>query len=89
MYVGQRASATGRVTDVTGTERSDLAHLEARLFGIDGSGEGGALGGIESRIAGLEKRLDRWDGAITMIRIAAGTLGLGGIALLLRLLVAS
>jgi len=67
---------------MTGHERSELAELNARLFGLDGSGEGGAIGSINDRLAQIDARLNRWDGAISLIRATAAILGIGGIALI-------
>lgn len=76
---------------MTGPERSDLALLSTRLLGIDGGGEGehgGVLGRFDVRLAAVEKRLDRWDGAIMLVRAGASLLGLGGIAIILRAVLA-
>ena len=70
---------------MTSDERATLAHLETRLFGFDG--ESGTLGGLATKIDHIETRLDRWDGAITFIKAAAGILGVGGISLILAALV--
>jgi hypothetical protein len=70
---------------MTGAERSELADLNARLFGLDG--EHGALGSIEVRLTAIEGKLNRWDGAISLVKAAASVLGVGGIALILAALV--
>lgn len=74
---------------MTGPEHNELAILNARLFGLDGSGELGAFGQLSDRITALEHRVARWDGAIQLVRVGAGILGFGGIAFLLRAIVAA
>ena len=70
---------------MTGDERATLLQLETRLFGLDGTS--GAIGSLDSKIDLIESRLDRWDGAITFIKAAAGILGVGGISLILAAIV--
>ena len=65
---------------MTSDERSQLAHLETRLFGLPGAEDGGALGRLESRLDRVESKLDRWDGAVSMLKAGASLLGIGGIA---------
>jgi hypothetical protein len=71
---------------VTGPERHELAELSARLFGLDGSGEGGAFGILSHRITSIETQMDEWRGAIRLVKVMAGVLGFSGIALLVRVL---
>lgn len=65
---------------MTGPERDAIAHLDARLFGLDSSGDGGAMGRIEERLAKVEDRIAKWDGAIAFVRAGGTILGFGGIA---------
>lgn len=72
---------------MTNGERDAIGALDARLFGLDGSGSGGAFGELNDRLTRVESRLDRWDGAITLVKAAAGILGFSGLALILRAIV--
>jgi hypothetical protein len=58
---------------VTGPERHELAELSARLFGLDGSGEGGAFGILSHRITSIETQMDEWRGAIRLVKVMAGS----------------
>ena len=42
---------------------------------------------LDDKVDAIESRLDRWDGAITLVKAAAGVLGIGGIGLILTALV--
>lgn len=53
-------------------ETSQLEKLEDRLFGEDGSGTGGALGQIASRLTKLEERFNRIVGALALGAFLAG-----------------
>lgn len=44
---------------------------------------------VESKVDAIETRLDRWDGAITLIKAAASFVGVGGLGLILAALVAA
>lgn len=68
---------------MTGSERDAIAVLDARLFGLDGSGEGGAIGRIENRVNRIEATMNRWIGAIALAAFVGGMLGFGGIAWIL------
>jgi len=63
---------------MTPAERADLATLRMELFG--------RLDTLDDKIDMVEARLDRWDGAITLIKAAAGVLGIGGIGVILAAL---
>lgn len=58
---------------------AELAMLRADLFG--------RLDEIDGKVDAIERRLDRWDGAITLVKTAASVLGLSGIALIVGALV--
>ena len=73
---------------MTGPERHELAELNARLFGLDGSGEGGAVGAIMGRIDSIEKQVNRWAGALAVLSVIVGTLGLGGLVAILQAITA-
>lgn len=44
---------------------------------------------VEEKVDAIETRLDRWDGAITLIKAAASFVGVGGLGLILAALVAA
>ena len=64
-------------------DESDVQRLEARLFGHDGQ-TGGVLGQMGADIADMRAKLDRWDGAITAVKVGAGLLGFGGLLTIIR-----
>lgn len=45
------------------------------------------LANIEQKLDAVEKRLDRWDGAITLVKAAASFVGFGGLVAILAALV--
>jgi hypothetical protein len=64
---------------MTPAERADLATLRTELFA--------RLDVLDNKIDLVEARLDRWDGAVTLVKAAASVLGIGGIGLILAALV--
>ena len=60
---------------MTGAERSELAILRQDLLA--------EIGMLDEKVDAIERRLDRWDGAITLVKTIASVLGVGGIALIL------
>ena len=75
--------------DMTGPERQELALLNARLFGLDGSGEEGAIGRIDRRLDRLEQLVNKAIGAMALFVGLATFLGLGGWRLILAALAPS
>lgn len=71
---------------VNGDDRTEIRILTIRLFGPDGQ-TGGVLGDLVHKVDAIEKKLDRWDGAITAVKVGAGFLTIGGIATLFRALI--
>lgn len=69
---------------MTGREFDQLAKLEARLFGLDGSGDGGAMGTIIARLDHLEARINRWVGALAVITFLVGLVGFGGLVFIVQ-----
>lgn len=67
---------------MTTAELHELAKLEARLFGLDGSGDGGAIGAIIERIDHLEARFNRWAGAVAVVSFVLGFIGFGGVVVI-------
>lgn len=66
---------------MTGQERTELA---AGIHDIMAE-----LGDLKSKVDAVERRLDRWDGAITFIKAAASFVGIGGVGLFLAALVSA
>lgn len=64
---------------MTSGERSEIAALRADIFRV--------LGDLDEKVDSIERRLDRWDGAITLVKTAASVLGIGGIGLILAALI--
>lgn len=63
---------------MTGNEKTAIELLHTDIAG--------RLGELDDRLDHIERRLDRWDGAITFIKTAASFVGLGGLALFLAAL---
>lgn len=66
---------------MTGAERSELALLRQDIMG--------ELVELADKVDAIETRLDRWDGAITLVKAAASFLGVGGVGLIIAALVAA
>ena len=64
---------------MTGPEANALERLNARLFGLDGSGEEGAIGRIEARLDRMEQLVNKALGALVVMTTVLGFLGLGGL----------
>lgn len=56
---------------MTGPERTEIRELRDELL---------------PRLDAIERRLDRWDGAITVIKAVAGFVGFSGLVVLLKAL---
>lgn len=66
---------------MTSSERSELTTgIEAIL---------GRIEALDDKVDAIERRLDRWDGAITFIKAAASFVGVGGMGLILAALVSA
>lgn len=66
---------------MTSGERSELTTgIEAIL---------GRIEALDDKVDAIERRLDRWDGAITFIKAAASFVGVGGMGLILAALVSA
>jgi hypothetical protein len=63
------------------TENHELRRLNDALFG-DGLNEPGLIAKVDR----IDARLDRWDGALTLVRLAATFVGFGGLVVLIRAL---
>lgn len=63
---------------MTSSERDELAHLNVRLFGLDGSG------GLAGDVQEIKEELAEWRGAIRIVKAAGTILGISGIGLILR-----
>lgn len=66
---------------MTSVERADLLSLRTDLFH--------RLDELDAKVDVIESRLDRWDGAITLVKAAASFVGLGGLSLFLWALVST
>ncbi len=74
---------------MTGPEHNELAILNARLFGLDGSGEEGAIGRIERRMDRMERLVNKAIGALAITGIVIGFLQLDGLRAVITAIVNS
>lgn len=66
---------------MTRDERDELAQLNVRLFGLDGTG------GLYGDVQEIKGELAEWRGAIRIVKYAGSILGIGGIGLILRAII--